>query len=1505
MFGGKHWPPVTDMDSTGVLSEERWLFKEACGTGDITTVRELCDRHHGLVWQVLENCGSKFDGQGTGLHLAACEGHVDCCQVLVDAGADIEAKHGQGRTPLMHASDTDCAVLELLLKSRAEVNAVDHQGWTALHVCANHKWNIRAVQLLVSAGADMEIKNFHGKTPLTVAMDIGNLSVAVELIKLDKMGVNRKVNSLKETLLHVISRLHFEPSARFHIQALVAAGADLEAVDCLLRTPLITAASHCNANACLQLLELGADINARDRNNASPELAASDYKIPAMIAACRIERDAGLSLGTRQGEAWPPTRVHLLLASAECGFEQAVRKLVENGADLEAQNADSNTAFVLASKNGHSGIVRYLAEAGARVDVSNKEGQGAYLLALGNGHPATASELFTMGVGTNGCDKEGNTSLHLSALNGYTELVCKEVNRSGGAVVGRCNCEGNMPLHLAAERNQTETVRALIYLGADMEAPGKCGYTALHVATRWGYAQTVKELLKLGANIEARDEDGNTALLLAFKHGHTQTAVVLVQARANVQVEDSNGDSPLIFASRLENTQVVRKLLEAGASPSASNREGSSALLVACKYGRLSTAKTLIAAGADPQTSDPDGNTPLLHALQNVSIGLASELIAAGADVGVRNCAGVTALALASTRGLGELCCQLIEHGAVVDQGTSFFLCLDYAVRNGDLQTLARLFQVGVSINERGRGGLTALHMAIGYNIETVRWLLDQGADLFAKTDDGYTPLHTACTGSQSDAQSLVIKLLLKRGANPTAVSNDSKTPLNLAEERRFYLAIAILRSAEVAHHLVQLGGKATQPTAVAVRFGGPPGAGKSTLTKALRVKRLRSLFRKESRADEGADNLQKRTKGINCKTFRDANSSQFTIFDLGGHGEFLATHQIFIGDGSVPVIDCVIVSALDCSLEEQALKWCSLFASRNQPTETPWPLLLIATRADKATEEQRRAVWNAFRKIQELFENYFCFPLNEPLFIDARKSWGDLTVILRNALSRLHSRLISNDDSPQQPAISQGMINFLPALRKKTSAPVVTKDEFIEFMRPRIGLESSELSTDQSLPSLKSLFAKALQYLTGYASVLSFRQANLQNLVVIDPPWLLSDIVGRLMVEPPLPGPYINYDNGYAKRADVIAALETKYLPGETAFKMAAGLGFCLEQKQLQKVLNPSKLRSTRAPKHWRLDATMAVNAGRRLKVKGIVAISNAFFPHLQVHFYHRYLTEYDEELPLWNGGIRLVAGERTPAEALIEAHPAHMSIDIIVRGKSGTERACTELLHDLTEETLRKAVEISPGSQLGVFYLSRLELDQLSPAGLVSRPCVEYSAERVERAIRHGKFVTDGNASSPENPFDLLLSAQALEQLTTPEDSSLPASDTVVQAISDEDWRVILLNLAKAVNNVDQCNILAKCLAVNDREGDLVEQLLSINPHRSPPEIATVIYHRWLQRAEGQTTESRRATLHRVFRVELRRPLLCAFLEDELKSVTCFKEDQTHRKPSDGRTSRPVSYI
>ena len=152
--------------------------------------------------------------------------------------------------------------------------------------------------------------------------------------------------------------------------------------------------------------------------------------------------------------------------------------------------------------------------------------------------------------------------------------------------------------------------------------------------------------------------------------------------------------------------------------------------------------------------------------------------------------------------------------------------------------------------------------------------------------------------------------------------------------------------------------------------------------------------------------------------------------------------------------------------------------------------------------------------------------------------------------------------------------------------------------------------------------------------------------------------------------------------------------------------------------------------------------------------------------------------------------------------------------------------------------------------------------------------------RAIRHGHHVTNGNASSNEDPADLLLLPQVRDRLVQVE-TPLPSSEAFTRALSNQDWMVVLLRLAKGVNGFKECSELATGLAVNDKEGNMVRQLREVNPHRRPPEIATEIFSRWLQCGEDQSTQWRKDTLHRVFRETLQRPRLCTFLDDELKAL------------------------
>ena len=1128
-------------------------------------------------------------------------------------------------------------------------------------------------------------------------------------------------------------------------------------------------------------------------------------------------------------------------------------QLISQGAYTNMSNEHGDTAVHFAAKGGCSHRIHDLVKAGAKADTFDLYGDTPLLIAAEKGNTETVCALSGVGASVNTHNRQGETALHLAAKRkDHTDMVCALF--SAGASVNTHNRQGETALHLAAKKDHTDTVCALFSAGASVNTRNREGETALHLAAKRGYIRTVCALLSVGVKVDARNLDGKTACDLATENGHITMADKLVNFRANLKahtlMEDTTGT--LVLEDGLAETgdDVGKEVVNLEAF----DWHGNTPLHQAVLHHKLKKIASLIRAGANVQSVNRLGESALIIAARRGFNSAAKVLLEAGADVEVRDNVSNTALSRAAQTGNGRLCCELVSYGAKVDDTISFFESFRTAIESGDVQLLSDLVKIVGSVNVRSpdKSAWTPLHVAAKPNL-SVSW--------------------------QTRAE--IIKMLLPKGADPTAVTCDTLTPLDIAKQQKHYSAVKILERAELEHQLMKVGGEARVPDSITIRFGGPPGAGKTTLTQALQVTRMRSYFRYESQADQGATDMRQRTKGINCQTFVDEKEAQFMIFDLGGHGEFLATHQMFIGDGSVPVIDCVVVSALDVKMKDNVLKWCSLFASRNQPVATPWPLLLIATRADTATDQQTHAVTSVYHELKQTFSKHFRFPCNEPFFIDARKSWGEPTVGLRQMLNQLHRELVNDEDSPRQPAVCRIIVESLPALRKTTSSPVILKERFIEFMLPRIGFrEETEVYSAQ----IATLFDNALKYLSGYATVLSFSQPLVQRYVVINPGWLLSDIVGRLMAEPPLPGPYICYDNGYARTCDAIAALETEFLPGREALEMVAGLGFCLEQSTAETVLNPSKLRGRRLEKHWCRTSAMPVNAGRRLKCKGTVAITSAFFPHLQVHFYHRYLSDYNQKLPMWMGGIRLVPAQRvrSSVEALIESDASNFSIDIIVRGKEDSEEECSELLHSLTEETLQKAVEISPGSQLRLFFLSKLELDQLSPTGLPSRPLVEYSEERVLRAISRGEYLSDCEASTPENPQDLLLPRQLHQRSTLHDELKSESATPPTQSVSTEDWRVVLLRVAGAVNRYDECRGLAEALALNGRGEDIVERLLQPDPRRLPPDIAFSLFETWLKRGASQlSTEQRRRKLTSVFRVDLRRSILSDILNDELRAL------------------------
>ncbi len=200
---------------------------------------------------------------------------------------------------------------------------------------------------------------------------------------------------------------------------------------------------------------------------------------------------------------------------------------------------------------------------------------------------------------------------------------------------------------------------------------------------------------------------------------------------------------------------------EAKGNPSlfaARTESGESPLLLATYYGKDSVIQALLESGQQPDLFEASALGQVERA--RTLAGSAPESVNAVSDD------GFTPLQLAAFFGHPEIVDLLLDNGADVQPAS------------------------------RNRMGVTALHAGLaGRSAEArhriAKALIQHGAVLNAKQPGGFTPLHEAAQNGDSE----VVRLLLEKGADSEAVTDEGKTALIFATEGRHSEAIAILQA--------------------------------------------------------------------------------------------------------------------------------------------------------------------------------------------------------------------------------------------------------------------------------------------------------------------------------------------------------------------------------------------------------------------------------------------------------------------------------------------------------------------------------------------------------------------------------------------------------------------------------------------------------------------------------------------------------------------------------------
>lgn len=350
--------------------------------------------------------------------------------------------------------------------------------------------------------------------------------------------------------------------------------------------------------------------------------------------------------------------------AAERGDTEAVRKLVREGADVNAAQGDGMTALHWVALNGDLATMDVLLVAGANTESLTRVGRYTPLhLASSRGHGRIVARLVDAGSKPAAVTSTGVQPLHLAAQAGSAESITALLAK-GADINARDTTHGRTALVFAASQNRLDAVKALIAKGADLKLTTKVidypqrqardaaansqrsrvvaaasGRTASAPAFFGDPPQTgaavsagAQAAAAQGAPATGRgargaggggqdpfDPDTVPAGGFAFGRGARGGDPNAPRPISDIQqIGRQGGFTALHYAAREGFTDAALALVAAG-TPVNHRSEGdlSSPMLVATINGHFDLAAELLARGADPNLPSDDGVAPLFAAINN------------------------------------------------------------------------------------------------------------------------------------------------------------------------------------------------------------------------------------------------------------------------------------------------------------------------------------------------------------------------------------------------------------------------------------------------------------------------------------------------------------------------------------------------------------------------------------------------------------------------------------------------------------------------------------------------------------------------------------------------------------------------------------------------------------------------------------------------------------------------------------------------------------------------
>lgn len=457
--------------------------------------------------------------------------------LVTDLGKpDFNLTDGEGNT-ILHTlikQRMPMRFIDFVLMKKPDVNLRDADGNTPL-MLALQKGDTQLVEKLIAAGADVNVANEKGATPLNYALLSIRDPALLEKVITRKVNVNLQDKNGNTPLMFVLKTSR-DPTA---VELLLDADADVNIKDKNGDTPLMYVTRMMKENDFLDsdyftelLLDFGAKVNERDAKGDTPLMnlilskrvaVLDDVKLVNMF----IKAGADLDMEDYQGDTV------LLTAVRDTASVPLINALIMGGADVKKMGPASKTPLQYAQENLRLSLKDGYDEVLKRLTTNTENQRVKFFKFLQIGSFSDIKEFIAQGADVNAADEAGDTPL----------------------------------MKMIVYSRPLEEIKYLVENGANVEAANNEGDTPLMKATMHnGAYEVVEYLLSLGVAVNAKNKKGDTALRRAVLYGDNAKVVeALVRAGADVNVEDAQGQTIWDYAEKnpaVKEKETYTKLLE-------------------------------------------------------------------------------------------------------------------------------------------------------------------------------------------------------------------------------------------------------------------------------------------------------------------------------------------------------------------------------------------------------------------------------------------------------------------------------------------------------------------------------------------------------------------------------------------------------------------------------------------------------------------------------------------------------------------------------------------------------------------------------------------------------------------------------------------------------------------------------------------------------------------------------------------------------------------------------